>query len=166
MGSLFPDIPKQLNETRGFIIKVLDDLKKIRRKLSNRELKRLVTDFKTGVETINLICIEIKAQNEVAKRANSKLRISSSERNNIADRVQALTDELNRIVETDAMNKFLREHPKLAEKAYIKLYGEKEDILLGDLISTEEDFLNWIYRVGTDIEELLSELDEAIKSTF
>jgi hypothetical protein len=34
------------------------------------------------------------------------------------------------------------------------------------MVSTEEDFLGWIHRIGGYTEELLAELDEAIKNSF
>jgi hypothetical protein len=159
---LFPDIPKQLNETYDFISKVVTDIVKLKRKLSDRELKKLVDDFKKGVETINLICIEIHARHEVAKRRNVELYLNASETSDIENKIAKLTDELNSIVEMDAMNKFFRENPKLAEKAYIKLYGEHEIEDAADL----PDFLEWIEAIRYYTGELLSELEKAIEKSL
>jgi len=166
----FPDIPKQLNEMYDFISKVVADIRDLKRKLSKRELKKLVSDFKRGVETINLICIKIGAKYEVAKRTHREIHISSAERDDIRSKIDALTNELNRIVETAAMEEFLREHPKLAEKAYMKLYAEGvDDFEEPEEISEEEaenEFLGWINAIKWYTGDLLFELDEAIKRTF
>jgi hypothetical protein len=166
-GVLFPDIPKQLNDAYDFISKVIVDAGKLRRRFSDRELKKLVADFKKGVETINLICIKIKARREVARNNNAELHLNASERNDIESRMASLTDQLNKIVEMEAMQKFLREHPKLAEKAYIKLYGEHEPDEEPEKSEEEleKDFLNWIEDIGHYTDELLSELEEAMKKS-
>jgi len=166
----FPDIPKQLNEMYDFAKKVAEDIRNLKHKLSERELKKLVTDFKRGVETINLICIKIGAKYEVAKRANREMHISLAERADISNKIDALTNELNRIVETAAMGEFLGEHPKLAEKAYMKLYAEGvDDFELPEKISEEEaenEFLRWINDIKWYTGDLLFELDEAIRDHF
>lgn len=168
----FLDIPKQLNEMRDFIIKVSDDIRKLRHELSNRDLKKLVTDFKRGVEAINLTCIKIWAKYEVAKRINKEMHTSPEERDDISDKIEGLTNALNDMVETDAMRKFLGEHPELARKAYMKLHAEGvDDFALPEeeKVSEEEaekEFLNWINSIQWYTGTLLFELDEAIKKSF
>lgn len=165
---LFADIPGQLNEMYTFIGRVLDDVRRLRRRFSNRELRKLVTDFKRGVQTINLVCTKITAKDEVNRRNNVETYISSSERDEIEEKIDLLNQELNLIVETNAMSEFLGEHPGLAEKAYMKLHGEREDITsykdsYGD---TTEGFLRWIFAIKYYTLQLLSELDEAISGSF
>jgi len=173
MNSLwFPDIPDQLNKMYDLLRKVIADIEKIKRKLSNRELKKLVLDFKRVVETINLICIKIGAEYKVAKSYGKEMRISPEERAEIANKIGELTLGLPEFVETDAMQKFLGEHPTLAEKTYIKIYGEKEDYLLEHLVAdismegAEKDFIFYIKYIQKHASDLLSELNEAIKASF
>jgi len=168
----FLDIPKQLDEMRDFIIKVSDDIRKLRHELSNRELRKLIADFKRGVETINLICIKIWAKYEVAKRMNKEMHTSPEERADISDKIERLTNALNDVVEMNAMRKFLGEHPDLARKAYIKLHAEGVDEFAlpeEKKISEEEaenEFLNWINSIQWYTGALLFELDEAIQKSF
>lgn len=168
----FSDIPKQLNEMRDFIIKISGDIKELRRELSNRELRKLVNDFKNGVEAINLICIRILAKYEVAKRINKEIHTSPEERAEISGKISLLTDALNDMVETHAMNKFLGKHPELAKKAYMKLYQEGVDTFPlpeEEKISKEEaekEFLRWIDSIQWYTGILIFELDEAIKKSF
>jgi len=165
---LFADVPGILNDTYDLIHRVIDDVRRLRRKLSNRELKQIVTDFRRGVQAINLVCIKITAKEEVNRRNNTTTNISSLERDDIAEKIDILNQELNRIVETDVMKEFLGEHPGLAEKAYMKLYGEREDALsykdiYGD---TSKGFLDWIHAMREYTTRFLSELNEAINASF
>ncbi len=160
----FSDVPKQLNEMRDFIIKISGDIKKLRHKLSNRELKKLVTDFKRGVEAINLICLKIWAKYEVAKSINKEIHTSPEERAEISNKLESLTDSLNDMTETDAMRKFLGEHPELAKKAYLKLRAEGVDEYAPP--ETEKEFVDWINRTQWYTGALLLVLDEVIKKSF
>lgn len=166
----FPDIPKQLNEMYDFVRKVAEDIRNLKHKLSKRELKKLVADFKRGVETINLICIKIVAKYEVVKRTNREMHISPAERTDIRSKIDTLTNELNRIVETTAMGEFLGGHPELAKKAYMKLYAEGvDDFDVEPELSEEEaenEFLRWIDAIKWYTGDLLFGLDEAIKKSF
>ena len=164
----FPDIPQQLNEMYDFVRKVAEDIKNLKHKLSKRELKKLVTDFKGGVETINLICIKIGAKYEVAKRTNREMHISPAERDDIRSKIYALTNELNEIVETAPIRDFLGEHPKLAKKAYMKLEAEGIDDFATEPSEeeAEKEFLRWINDIEWYTGDLLFEFDEAIKRSF
>lgn len=166
----FPDIPKQLNEMHDFISKIYTDIMGLRHELSNRELKKLVTDFEQGIESINLICIKISAKQQVAERLHRKMHISPGERERISREIRVLTEALNRLVETAPMQKFLGKHPRLAEKAYMKLEGEGIDDFDQPESPSEEEaergFLNWIKDIQWYTGILLFELDEAIKSSL
>jgi hypothetical protein len=164
----FPGIPQQLNEMYDFVKKVVEDIKNLKHKLSERELKKLLTDLKRGIETINLICLKIEAKYEVAKRTNREMHISPAERRDIESKISALTNELNVIVETAPIREFLGEHPQLAKNAYMKLEAEGVDEMAPEPSEDEahEKFLQWIHNIIWYTGDLLNEYDEAIKKSF
>lgn len=165
----FPDVPKQLNEMYDFISKVVTDIKNLKRELSQKELKKLVDDFKNGVETINLICIKIVAEYEVAKRTNREIHISPAERREIRRKIEDLTYGLNMIFDTEPMQNFLKKNSKLAKKAYMKLY--QEGVPDGPEPEPTEDeahaeFLSWIRAIVFYNDALLVELEKEIKKSL
>ena len=165
---LFPDIPSQLNEMYDFISKVYHDLLRLNRILSNRELRKLVQDFRRGVEMINLICLKIVAKEKVNTDMGRELYIDTDERGVISEKINKLTDKLNELTQTDAMERFFGQYPVLAEKAYIKLYAEGVDDFYKEVIDEEEnqEFLRRINAIVHYTKNLLSELDATIEKTF
>ena len=162
---LFPNIPKQLNDSYELIKKVVADIRNLKRALSNRGFKRLSSTLRNGLNTINLICIKIIAESEAAKNANRKMNISFEERAEIVTNIIHLAEEgINNLVETDALKDFLKNYPDLAEKLFLKMYGEREDYLPMDIYESEEEFLGWIYRVNGYIEDVLNTLDEVVEN--
>ena len=161
---LFPDIPKQLSETYELIKKITTDFRNLKRALSNKERKKLLSNLRSGLNTINLICIKIIAESEASTNANRKMNISFEERAEIVADILHLAEKgINNLVDTDAMNNFLKDYPKLAKKVFLKMYGEREDYLPMDIYESEEEFLGWIYRVNVYIEDVLNTLDETVK---
>jgi hypothetical protein len=153
-----------------FVNRVVQDLQRLRRILSNRELRKLVDNFRDGVETINLLCLRIVAREKVTTDMGRELHIVPEEREEISDKIRSLTNLLNELVLTEAMEEFFRKNPDLAKHAYIKLEAEGvNDYAVEEKLTDEEEnveFLQWINGIASYTKDLLSELDEAVEKTF
>jgi len=162
---LFPDIPNQLRESYELIKTIITDFRNLKRKLSNRERKNLLSTLKSGLNVINMICIKIIAESEASKNANRKMNISFEEREKIVEEILLLAEDgINNLVTTDAMNDLLKDYPPLAKKIYLKMYGEGEDYLPIDIYESEGEFLGWIYRVNMYIEDILNTLNGIVRT--
>jgi len=161
---IFPDIPKQLGESYELIKRIATDFRNLKRALSNRELNKSLNTLRSGLNTINLICIKIIAESEASENATRKMNISFEERAEIVVAILHLAEEgINNLVDTDAMNKILGDYPELAKKVFLKMYGEREDYLPEDIYGSEEEFLRWIKMVNKYIEDVLNTLDESVR---
>lgn len=170
MSSIFfPDIPKVLNETYDFVSKVVTDIRKLKRELSNKEQKKLLADFQRGLEAINQITSKILAKFKAAKILNKEVHLSPKDYE-IRGKINDIAEELNQIIQTEAMRKFLgKQTEELQEKAYIKLELEGVDDFGNEKISEEEaehEFLRWIGAVNNYTKELLDLWNEAVKKSF
>ncbi len=165
---MFPDIPRQLNDMYDFISRVAQDIRKLTHMISSRELRKLVDDFRKGVETINLICLKIVAKEEVATEMGREFHVDPDERGVLSEKIRELTYKLNELTQTEAMERFFRKNPDLARQAYIKLEAEGVDDY--EVEATDEEanreFLRWINAIAKYTKDLLSELDNAVEKTF
>ena len=154
---IFPDIPKQLGESYELIKRIATDFRNLKRALSNRELNKSLNTLRSGLNTINLICIKIIAESEASENATRKMNISFEERAEIVVAILHLAEEgINNLVDTDAMNKILGDYPELAKKVFLKMYGEREDYLVVYYFMSDNLVLKNLPNLKEYLEYLLS----------
>ncbi|MFZ5448568.1 MAG: hypothetical protein ACOZFS_08050 [Thermodesulfobacteriota bacterium] len=144
---------------------VLADISGIVRSLAQWQTKKLIEKYREGLGAINLICLKVGAEAEVAQRVGKNINLTMEDRKKIVGSIIALSDDLNRIVGSDPMRLLLGYHPQLARKVYLKMYGERDDYLPEDIWSDEEEFLRWIGAIPFYISEIFAELDKIFESS-
>lgn len=151
-----------IKETYDTLKAVTSDVSKIVHSLSQWKTNKLIDKYREGLGAINLICLKVKAEAEVAQRVGKKINLTETDRREIVESIVALSYKLNEITESDAVRLLLGSHPRLADTVYLKMYGEREGYVPENIWSDELEFLQWIRSVPPYITDIFKELDTAL----
>ncbi len=143
---------------------VIGDISKIVSSLSQWKTNNLINKYREGLGAINLICLKVLSEVEVAHRARKNVHLTVDDRRNIVESIITLSKDLNVIIESDAIRLLLGPNRELAEQVYLKMYGEKEDYLPENIWSDESEFLCWIRTIPSYITGIFKELDTFFKN--
>jgi hypothetical protein len=138
---------------------VIIDISEVLRSISKWKSKRLFEKYREGLGAINLICLKVNTEAEVAKRVGKNINLTIEDREKIVNGIIELSDKLNAIVESEPMRLVLGSHPKLAKKVYLKMYGERADYLPENIWSDDKEFLRWTESIPFYVEEIFNEID-------
>jgi hypothetical protein len=141
---------------------VIMDISEVLRSISKWKSRRLFEKYREGLGAINLICLKVNTEAEVAKRVGKNINLTLEDREKIVNGIIELSDKLNAIVESEPMRLVLGSHPKLAKKVYLKMYGERADYLPVDIWSDDKEFLRWTESIPFYVEEIFNEIDTAL----
>lgn len=153
----------EIKEAYETLKEVIVDVSRALRSISQWKEKQLIDRYRKGLGAINLICLKIRAEDDVAQRFGQNISLTLEDRKEIVTSIISLSNDLNTIIESDTMRSILMDHPKLAEKVYLKMYGEREDYGPAEIWSDEKEFIRWIRTIPSYIDELFEELDSVFK---
>ena len=153
----------EIKEAYETFKEVIVDVSGVLHSISQWKEKQLIDRYRKGLGAINLICVKIKAEDDVAQRFGQNISLTLEDRREIVASVISLSNDLKAIIESDTMRSILMDHPKLAEKVYLKMYGEQEDYGPAEIWSDEKEFIRWIRTIPSYIENVVKELDNLFK---
>jgi len=153
----------EIKEAYETLKEVIVDVSRVLRSISQWKEKQLIDRYRKGLGAINLICLKIRAEDDVAQRFGQNISLTLEDRKEIVASIISLSNDLNTIIESDTMCSILMDHPKLAEKVYLKMYGEREDYGPAEIWSDEKEFIRWIRTIPSYIDEVFEELDSVFK---
>ena len=156
-------IDLQIKEAYDTLKEVIVDVSLVVRSVSQWKAKQLIDRYRKGLGAINLICLKVKAADDVAQRFGKHIDLTLEDRKEIIASIIKLSNDLNLIIESDPMRSLLGNHPQLAEKVYLKMYGEREDYGPAEIWSDEQEFLRWVRAIPSYIEDVVKELDNVFK---
>lgn len=153
----------KIKEAYDTFKEVIVDVSGVVHSISQWKERQLIERYRKGLGAINLICLKIKAEDDVAQRFGKNISLTLEDRREIVESIITLSNDLNAIIESDSMRFILMDHPELADKVYLKMYGEHEGFGPAEIWSHEEEFILWIRTIPSYIDEVLEKLDSAFK---
>ncbi len=153
----------KIKEAYDTLKEVIVDVSGVVHSLTQWKERQLIDRYREGLGAINLICLMIKAEDDVAQRFGKNISLTIEDRRKIVKNIVSLSNDLNVIIESDSMRSILGKYPQLAERVYLKMYGEREDYGPAEIWSDEKEFLFWIRTIPSYIEDVVKELDSVFK---
>jgi len=153
----------EIKEAYETLKEVIVDVSGVVHSISQWKERQLIERYRKGLGAINLICLKITAEDDVAQRFGKNISLTLEDRREIVDSIITFSKDLNVIIESDSMRSILMDHPKLAKKVYLKMYGEREDYGPAEIWSDEKEFIRWIKTIPSYIDEVFEELDCVFK---
>jgi hypothetical protein len=153
----------KIKEAYDTLKEVIVDVSAVVRSISQWKKRQLIDRYLQGLGAITLICLKVKAADDVAQRFDKHIDLTLEDRKEIVNSIITLSNDLNVIIESDPMRSLLGTHPQLAEKVYLKMYGEREDYGPADIWSDEDAFLLWVRAIPSYIEDVVKESDDVFK---
>ena len=145
----------EIKEAYETLKEVIVDISGVVHSISQWKERQLIERYRKGLGAINLICLKIRAEDDVAQRFGKHISLTLEDRREIVARIISCSNDLNVIIESDTMRSILMDHSKLAEKVYLKMYGEREDYGPAEIWADEKEFICWISTIPSYIEDVV-----------
>lgn len=97
----------KIGEAYDTLKEAIADIYRVMQSLSQWEERQLIDKYRNGLGAINLICLKVIAEAEVAQRVGKNINLTLEDRREIVDSIIGLGQYLAKIFESTSMNSLL-----------------------------------------------------------